>query len=193
MSYLLTEREERYLFKVNQNEDLEEFKCCHSEIWSYLNARRTRGACELYCNNNKLEKLWVFNPSSVKQWHSIEIHGMAFRMLLEKQLERTKRKFASYVKRGSGPSVTDDDGYAIDYDDDEPMWDEDKVVFLNGRVCVKVRCDGCVCREDENTVERWLQGFAAEMGIYSYDMTNEVVRDNGADYSIAVTMKLKED
>lgn len=113
------------------------------------------------------------------------------------KVEDVKRHFRDYARWNDGIMLSDVDGYPISFDEDgSPCWQEDVVVARtpdeNG-ICVSVRFDGCVSMEDSSAVRKWLLGFAAYMEVSKYNTTSEKVNDNGADYSVIVTLKLKED
>lgn len=113
------------------------------------------------------------------------------------KIEDVKKRFRDYARQNDWIMLSDVDGYPIGFDGDgSPCWQEDMAVSHSpdgNLIFVSVRFDGCVCLEDEEGAEKWIQRFAAHLGVSKYEMTSEAVNDNGADYSVIVTLKLKED
>lgn len=111
-------------------------------------------------------------------------------------IEDVKSQFRDYARQNDGVMLSDVDGYPIGFDEDgSPCWQEDVAVSHSpdgNLIFVSVRFDGCVCLEDEEAAEKWIQGFAAHLKVSKYKITCEAVNDNGADYSVIVTLRLKE-
>ena len=111
-------------------------------------------------------------------------------------IKEVKKSFRDYARQNDDVMLSDVDGYPIGFNGDgSPCWQEDVVVARSpdgNEIGVSVRFDGCVCEEDEEVAEKWIQGFAAYLEVSKYEMTSETVNDNGADYSVIVALKLKE-
>lgn len=188
------EGEHRYLLKTEGEDDMIEINCRPFELSMILRADKIKTGTYILCyKEHTIEDMWVYDPAYDRQWQKMNTYALAYDILMWYKLTNARAVFRKYVREhGDEIDLTDEDGGQLAYDRKGPMWNQEKAVFLRDKVYVCVRFDGCVCHEDERKAERWLERLAVEMGINSYEMTNDVIRDKGADYSILLTMKLTE-
>lgn len=83
--------------------------------------------------------------------------------------------------------ITDSNGGVITFDDG-PMWDEGLVLQeAAGGVKLCLRMFGIIDEADEKHLYKFIWGYAAHMGVFHVEIDLEVVKDNGADYTVEAT------
>lgn len=100
-------------------------------------------------------------------------------------IEQWRKGFRDYAASKSKiMDITDSNGGVITFDDG-PLWDEGLVLQeAAGGVKLCLRMFGIIDEADEKHLYKFIWGYAAYMGVFHVEIDPEVVKDNGADYTV---------
>ena len=107
-------------------------------------------------------------------------------------IKKWRKGFRDYAAvKSKIMDITDSDGGVISFDDGKPMWDEGLVLQeAAGVVKLCLRMFGIIDEADEKHLYKFIWGYAAYMGVFHVDVDLEVVKDNGADYTVEATANI---
>ena len=104
------------------------------------------------------------------------------------ELKELQEKFLEYAKANPIYDVVDDFENDIAFDGDEPLFEVERVISVDGgRLFFNLRRQFIVSADEEDELDVWMRNFVQYVGIKDpIPMQHEIQNDNGADYDVEI-------